>query len=83
MEQVTFSKKNLQMDVFGVDYSKKAIEVCRSQLNNEDINANLSVKDSKKLDFPDVTFDVILDRAAIQHNTLQDSYKIVGQIFRA
>ena len=79
---IYFAKKILQMDVFGVDYSKNAIEVCQSQLNNEDINANLSVQDAKEINFNDETFDVILDRAAIQHNTLQDSYQIVSQIFR-
>ena len=46
-----FAKKILKMDVFGVDYSKNAIDLCQSRLINDNIDANLSVKDAKELDF--------------------------------
>jgi len=77
-----FAKQILKMDVFGVDYSKNAIKNCQSFLRDNNIDATLSIKNAAEMDYPDETFDVILDRAVIQHNTLKNANKIVAQVFR-
>jgi ubiquinone/menaquinone biosynthesis C-methylase UbiE len=60
----------------GVDISEKAIENCR--LNN----LNAKQCDFKELAFDSNSFNVVLDRQAIQHNSILDIKKIVKETYR-
>ena len=42
----------------------------------------LGVMDAKKLDFEDQSFDAILDRAALQHNTYEGGKLIIEEVKR-
>jgi SAM-dependent methyltransferase len=48
-------------DAYGVDLSDEGIKVCREILSSYGYTPNLSAQDMTKLNFPDNSFDVIVD----------------------
>ena len=48
-------------DVYGLDISSEAVDLCRMNLDKWGLKANLRVADMSKLDYPDNYFDVIID----------------------
>jgi len=68
--------------VYGIDGSKTAIQNAKKRLRNEHLHGEFKVMDFIKLDFPDKTFDVVIDIDAIQHNSLKNVPKILSAINR-
>ena len=60
----------------GVDISKTAIQHCKSS------GYTAYVCDFSELTFNDDSFDVILDRQAIQHNTIENMKKTINEVKR-
>jgi len=54
---------------FGIDASPTAIEKARELLAAHELDATLQVGDITELPWPDNSFDLVLDRAALVHNT--------------
>ena len=68
--------------VYGVDFSKSAIEYSSALLSKHDVKHKLKVADASSLDFQDQTFDIIIDRAALQHNKYSKCKKIISEVLR-
>ena len=60
----------------GVDISKTAIQYCKSS------GYTASVCDFSKLAFSDNSFDIVFDRQAIQHNTINNIKKTLSEVKR-
>ena len=60
----------------GVDISKTAIQYCKSS------GYTASVCDFSKLPFSDSSFDIVFDRQAIQHNTIENIKKTLNEVKR-
>ena len=60
----------------GVDISKTAIQYCKSS------GYTASVCDFSKLPFSDSSFDIVFDRQAIQHNTINNIKKTLSEVKR-
>jgi ubiquinone/menaquinone biosynthesis C-methylase UbiE len=60
----------------GIDISKTAIQHCKSS------GYNASVCDFSKLTFSDNSFDIVIDRQAIQHNTTENIIKTLNEVRR-
>jgi SAM-dependent methyltransferase len=71
-------------NVFGLDGSKKAIELAEKRLSNEypDWKGKLKVGDIKNLPFEGDFFDAIIDNEAIYANSFDDSILIYKDISR-
>ena len=48
-------------NVYGLDISSEAVNLCRTNLNKWGLKADLKVTDMSELDYPDNYFDVIID----------------------
>lgn len=65
--------------VFGVDISKKMIEMARKNIKA----ADLSVQDYSKLNFKSGYFDVVVSRYALQYNrNMEKTFKEVHRVLR-
>lgn len=69
-------------NAFGIDASPTAIERARELLTEHNLQAKLEVADITELPWPDSSFDLVLDRAALVHNAparirlaLQEAYR--------
>ena len=60
----------------GVDISKTAVQHCKSS------GYTASVCDFSKLPFSDSSFDIVFDRQAIQHNTIESIKKTLNEVKR-
>mgnify|MGYP003985618119 FL=1 len=60
----------------GVDISKTAVQHCKSS------GYTASVCDFSKLPFSDSSFDIVFDRQAIQHNTIENIKKTLNEVKR-
>ena len=60
----------------GVDISKTAVQHCKSS------GYTASVCDFSKLPFSDSSFDIVFDRQAIQHNTINNIKKTLSEVKR-
>ena len=68
--------------VYGIDGSKAAIEYAKKRFTDENLSANLFVGDFTKLNYPDYTFDIILDRAALTHTDFNSIKTTIDEIHR-
>ena len=60
----------------GVDISETAVQHCKSS------GYTASVCDFSKLPFSDSSFDIVFDRQAIQHNTIESIKKTLNEVKR-
>jgi SAM-dependent methyltransferase len=67
---------------WGIDGSETAIQMCRQRLEAEGLKAEVSVGDIIELPYPEGFFDVVVDIAAIQHNTPENITRIFSEIHR-
>lgn len=67
---------------YGIDGSESAIQMCRERLELEGLSAEVMGGDITKLPYPDEFFDVVIDVAAIQHNTAENISGILFEIAR-
>lgn len=67
---------------FGIDSSSTAIERARELLTGDALNASLEVGDMAQLPWPDETFDLVIDRAALVHNRPDHITRILAETFR-
>ena len=68
------------LSVFGVDGSKTGIRKTTQRLKNENLKGVFKVMDYTKLNFPDNSFDCIIDICSIQHNSLDNVPLILNQV---
>lgn len=71
---------NTNVRLIGIDISGKSIEVAKKLQISEGINAEYRVMDCEKMDFPDDTFDLILDYgtfSSLNINTALPEFKRV------
>lgn len=64
-------------DSFGIDFSKSAVDSLKDEFGE-----NVKTMNFKYLDFDNNTFDFIIDRSSIQHNTKENISIIHNEIFR-
>lgn len=53
---------------FGIDASETAIDIAGKQLDDWGLDARLHIGTLSRLPFPDRSFDLVIDRAALVHN---------------
>lgn len=66
----------------GVDASPEAISYASERLREDKLSANLQVGDFTRLPYPDNTFDLIFDRAALTNCGLSFARQAVAEIHR-
>jgi len=69
-------------NVSGIDFSSKAIDIAKKNINSKKLKVDLKVGNIKKLDWPDKKFDFVFDRSAITHNTYEDINLILKEVRR-
>jgi SAM-dependent methyltransferase len=69
-------------DLSGIDASPEAISYAQHRLDEEKVDADLRVGDFTQLPYPDNTFDLVFDRAALTNCGLSFARKAVSEIFR-
>lgn len=74
---------NEGFDAFGIDSAPTGIEYCKKMLERWGVRAKIAVGDMKKLEFPDESFDVIVDVVSMQHLTYADHLPCYNEIYRA
>ena len=75
------SKQNFQL--FGIDYSKTAINECKKWLQKEKLKARLTHGDMyKKLPYPKNFFDAVISIKALHHGTIKEIKNLVKEIER-
>ena len=80
---LVFAKWALGFEVYGVDQSETAIDLARQRFGKNNLPfEHLATGDVTTLDFANEFFEVVIDRAAIQHNTYQEAKAIISQVYR-
>ena len=80
---LVFAKWAFGFDVYGIDQSEAAIELAVKRFEKHGLSFEYLQKGSiDSLDFDNAFFDVVIDRAAIQHNTYSDAKKIAVEVHR-
>jgi ubiquinone/menaquinone biosynthesis C-methylase UbiE len=80
---LAFAKWAYDFEVYGIDQSATAIEKGLKYFENLGVNFDsLEVGNVEHIEFPDQHFDVVIDRAAIQHNTLEKINVIIKEVYR-
>lgn len=69
-------------DAYGIDLSKKAIELCGQMLLKYDTSANLSIQNMVQLNFTDDYFDAVVDVFSSNCLTKEDHKKYLKEIRR-
>jgi cyclopropane fatty-acyl-phospholipid synthase-like methyltransferase len=69
-------------DVYGIDISKKAIEISSKKLNDLGFKPKLKVNDMSSMDFDDGFFDGIVSTYTIFHSTIEKFRKTIAEIYR-
>lgn len=68
------------VSITGIDFSRKAIELCRRLMEKEDVN--LAVADARSLPFRGESFDVVIAHHLLEHLPLNGRRKAVSEIRR-
>ena len=71
---VFFSEIGCQ--TYGIDLDSRAVLEARDHLASKNLEADVRCGDVIKLPYEDGTFDLVLDRACMQHNQI-DSIKLI------
>lgn len=80
---MVFAKWAFGFDVFGIDQSSIAIDLAKKRFEKHNLCFEcLYAGNIASLNFDDEYFDVVVDRAAIQHNTFKNAKKIVSELYR-
>lgn len=78
-----FAAWEFGLNVYGIDYSDLAIDSARRRFSQKKLPyADLSVGGINELKYEDQLFDIVIDRACIQQNTLDDIKLIVDEVHR-
>lgn len=81
---LAFARWNSGWDVYGMEASESALELCKERFRRQGLEyADLRLGTFPPIPYPDGFFDAVIDRATIQHNTLQAIHAIVKEVFRA
>ncbi len=54
-------------EVYGIDYSKTAIRMCKDLLKKKKIKATILMSDVRKVKFPDNYFDIVISTDVVEH----------------
>lgn len=68
--------------VCGIDGSATAIRKAQQRLAEESLQCSFEIGDASKLPWPADTFQVVVDIAAIQHNTIPSMRAILAEVLR-
>ena len=77
-----FAGGRLGMEVYGIDFSASAVRYTQGLLDECGVDSVLKVGDACSLEFDSSFFDVVIDRAALQHNTFNKCKEIVSEVHR-
>jgi len=66
----------------GIDGSETAVRVARERLAAEKLEADVRVGDFTTLPWTDESFDIVIDREAITHNTRADIHRSISEVHR-
>jgi len=78
-----FAKWAFNFDIYGIDQSEKAIKIAQSIFNAKQLEyIYLKSGNILQLEFENNFFDVVVDRSALQHNTIKDISQITSEIWR-
>lgn len=69
-------------ETYGIDGSESGIRQARSLLEQDGLNAHLTVGDFTHLGYPGGYFDGVIDSSAVQHNRMNDIQTIHKEIWR-
>lgn len=67
---------------YGIDGSESAINFAKEYLQSKNLTSKLSVGDFTRLDYPDNTFDLVIDRGALTCTTTEGLKQAIGHIHR-
>ena len=68
--------------VYGVDISKSAISFAKKIFKKKKLKGSFKIADIKKIDWPNNSFDYVIDRSTLTHNTYADIDLILNEIRR-
>ncbi len=68
-------------DTYAFDGSKSAIRKTEARLKEEELSADLRVRDALELDYKPGTFDCIIDNAVVYANRRADIARMYGEIY--
>ena len=68
-------------DTFAFDGSENAIKKCREKLQNEGLDAHLIVSEGINVNYPENTFDAVIDNACIYANRIDDIKTMYRKIY--
>lgn len=68
-------------DTYAFDGSDSAIKKCEEKLKREGLVANLQVSDGSLVNYPDDSFDAVIDNACIYANEVKNIEKMYRNIF--
>lgn len=54
-------------EAYGQDNASTGIELCKQMMDSYGVTAELRVEDFHKLDYPDASFDIVVDIRSMQH----------------
>lgn len=66
----------------GIEGSETAVKVARERLDAEKLEADIRVGDFTVLPWEDETFDIVIDRESITHNTRRDIERAFAEVYR-
>jgi len=69
-------------NAFGIDGSNVGVSRAKERLKNESLEADIRVGDIVNLPFEDDMFDCVVDNECIYANNLEDSKKIIDEVYR-
>lgn len=69
--------KDEGFNAYGIDFSQKAVDALKPEFKE-----NVQVMNFSRLDFEDNSFDIIIDRSAVQHNSKKDIELIFNEVYR-
>jgi ubiquinone/menaquinone biosynthesis C-methylase UbiE len=81
-QNIAYAHWVMGFDIFGIDYSENAISLAKLSLSHKNIQADLRVGDASRLPYESEYFDVCIERAVIQCNTLSKGAQIINEIYR-
>lgn len=67
---------------YGIDGSSTAIEKAKKRFQEEKISGQFTVGNIADLPWENETFDCVIDIACLQHNSEQETMKIIKEIYR-
>ena len=69
-------------DTYGIDINKKAIGYAHKLLKSKNLKAKITIGNVEELPYKNREFDLVLDRACLQHNRINSIKKIIKEVER-